>query len=91
MPALRDVTPMRLTAGAALLDGTTLRRARHVVSENQRTQRAAEAMRRSDVKTLGELLDQSHESLRDDFEVSSPALDAIVACARRTRPAWERA
>jgi galactokinase len=83
MPALRDVTPMRLTAGAALLDGTTLRRARHVVSENQRTQRAAEAMRRSDVKTLGELLHQSHESLRDDFEVSSPALDAMVACARQ--------
>ncbi len=83
MPALRDVTSMRLTAGAALLDGTTLRRARHVVSENERTLRAAEAMRRSDAPALGALLDASHESLRDDFEVSSPALDIMVACARQ--------
>jgi galactokinase len=83
LPALRDVALARLIAGAVRLDGTTLRRARHVVTENERTLRAVEALRRGDVPALGEILDASHESLRDDFEVSSPALDAIVSCARQ--------
>jgi galactokinase len=83
LPALRDVTPARLAAGAVRLGGTTLRRARHVVTENERVLRAVEALRKRDVATLGDLLDASHESLRDDFEVSSPALDAMVAAARK--------
>jgi galactokinase len=83
LPALRDVTPARLAAGAVRLGGTTLRRARHVVTENERTLRAAEALRKRDTAALGELLDASHESLRDDFEVSSPALDAMVAAAQK--------
>jgi galactokinase len=83
LPALRDVALSRLVAGAVRMDGTTLRRARHVVTENDRTLRAVEALRRGDVAALGALLDASHESLRDDFEVSSPALDAMVACARK--------
>ena len=60
----------------------TRRRARHVITENDRTLRAAEAMRRGDVDALGALMDQSHESLRDDYEVSSDALDAMVEAAR---------
>src|SRR5262249_58161574 len=55
----------------------------HVVTENERRLRAVEALRKRDAAALGDLLDASHESLRDDFEVSSPALDAMVAAARK--------
>ena len=81
--ALRDLTPGELAARGASLEPTLQKRARHVVAENARTLQAAEAMRRGDASALGQLLDQSHQSLRDDFEVSSPALEAMVACARR--------
>ncbi len=83
LPALRDVALGRLIAGAVRMDGTTLRRARHVVTENERTLQAVDALRKGRIETLGHLLDASHESLRDDFEVSSPALDAMVASARK--------
>lgn len=82
VPALRDVTPARFEQEAGALDAVTRRRARHVVTENARTVRAAEALRRGDVATVGRLMDLGHESLRDDFAVSSAALDAIVAIAR---------
>ena len=77
--ALRDAGPDQLDTVA---DPTDRRRARHVVTENARTLRAADAMRRGDAVTLGRLMDESHASLRDDFEVSGPALDAIVTAAR---------
>ena len=80
--ALRDVTAEELAARASELDSTTLRRARHVVSENERTLAAAEAMRRGDAQALGRLMNESHESLRNDFEVTSHALDVMVECAR---------
>jgi galactokinase len=54
-------------------------RARHVVSENARVLDFADALRRSDVEALGPLLLASHASLRDDFEVSTPELDELVA------------
>ena len=81
--ALRDVRLDQLAAAAErrLLDEITYRRARHVVTENARTLEAATAMRRLDASTLGRLMVASHESLRDDFEVSSPELNAMVACA----------
>ena len=66
---------------AAELDETTRRRARHVITENERTLRAVEAMRRGDLAALGKLMDQSHTSLRDDYEVSSDALNVMVECA----------
>lgn len=81
--ALRDVDTTTFEAKADHLDETVRRRARHVVTENARTREAALAMRRGDATRLGELMDASHESLREDFEVSSDALDAIVDCARR--------
>jgi len=81
--ALRDVTRAAFEAKASGLDELTRRRARHVITENERTLQAVDAMRRGDATALGRLMDASHESLRDDFEVSSPALDAIVQCARR--------
>jgi galactokinase len=86
--ALRDVTPRELAARGAGLEPTVQKRARHVVSENARTLEAATAMRTGDASALGHLLDQSHQSLRDDFEVSTPALDAMVACARRDPAAY---
>jgi galactokinase len=61
-----------------------MRRARHVVTENGRTLAAAEAMRAGDAARMGRLMNESHASLRDDFEVSSRALDAIVEAARGT-------
>jgi galactokinase len=82
VPQLRDATSAWLASRARDLDPVTCRRARHVVGENERTLAAAEAARRGDAAALGRLLDASHESLRDDFEVSSPALDTMVACAR---------
>ena len=83
VPALRDVSPAQLAARAAELDNVTLRRARHIVTENARTLQAAAAMRRGDAVEMGRLMDESHVSLRDDFEVSSDALNAMVECARR--------
>ncbi|MBC7241688.1 MAG: galactokinase, partial [Anaerolineae bacterium] len=66
---------------AGRLDPAVYRRARHVVGENARTLQAAEAMRRGDAPELGRLMNASHISLRDDFEVTGPALDAVVECA----------
>jgi galactokinase len=80
---LREASLGLLDVRALELDEVTLRRARHVISEDERTLAAVEASRAEDVATLGRLLDESHASLRDDFEVSSAALDTMVACARR--------
>lgn len=59
------------------------RRARHVITENARTLQAAEIMRRSEAGFLGQLLVASHQSLRDDFEVSRHELDVMVDCANQ--------
>jgi galactokinase len=80
--ALRDVTMEQFHSRAAELDEVTRRRARHIISENDRTVQAAEAMRRGDAVTLGLLMNASHDSLRDDFEVSSDALNIMVQCAQ---------
>jgi galactokinase len=80
-PALRDVDAAMLEA-AKDLDPTARRRARHVVTENERTLRAADALRSGDLGRLGRLMNESHVSLRDDFEVSTEALDVIVDLAR---------
>ena len=79
---LRDVSSERFDAESGALDPLTRRRAKHVVTENARTLLAAEALQRGDAAEVGRLMDASHESLRDDFEVSSDALDTIVRIAR---------
>ena len=78
---LRDVALKDLDRHGALLDGTLQRRARHVVTENERTLRGAEALRAGDASTFGALMNASHASLRDDYEVSSPELNAAVDVA----------
>jgi len=79
--ALRDIDLPTFLEREHELDPLIRKRASHVVSENARTLSARKAMERGDADFLGQLLIASHISLRDDFEVSSPALDAIVDCA----------
>jgi galactokinase len=81
--ALRDVSIARFEQSAPGLDDMILRRAQHVITENTRTLRAAKAMRRGDMAEMGRLTRASHVSLRDDFEVSSDELNAMVDCAAR--------
>ncbi len=81
LKALRDLSLDDLAARAGELDAVTLRRVRHVVTENARTLQAADAMQKGDAETLGRLMIAGHESLRDDYEVSSEALNAMVEIA----------
>ncbi len=83
--ALRDVTIQQVEAAAGTLDETTLKRARHVVSENARTTAAATALGRRRYDEVGQLMLQSHASLRDDYEVSCPELDFLVEQARQVK------
>jgi galactokinase len=83
VPALRDVSVEQLEARAHALEALTLKRARHVVTEDERTLQAIEAMRKGDAVEMGRLMNASHTSLRKDYEVSSQELDTMVACARR--------
>ena len=79
--ALRDVALNDLRAIDGLPDPLD-RRARHVVTENARVLATVDALGRSDLKEVGRLFLESHASMRDDFEVSVPAVDALVDAAR---------
>ena len=65
----------------AITDETAHRRARHVVGEVQRTKDAVEALKNGDIVKFGQLMNQSHVSLRDDYEVTGPQLDALAEAA----------
>lgn len=82
MPALRDVSLEQFKARENELDPIIRKRARHIITENDRTLEAKDAMLAGDAKRLGGLMFASHVSLRDDFEVSSDALNAMVESAR---------
>jgi galactokinase len=79
--SLRDVTPKVLETMAGELEPTELKRARHIVSENERVVDTVRALEALDFASVGELFAASHASLRDDYEVSSPELDAMVEIA----------
>ena len=80
--SLRDVEPAGLDDALARLSEDVLRRrARHVVTEIDRVREAVAALRAGDLAEVGRLFDASHASLRDDYEVSSDALDALVDIA----------
>ncbi len=79
---LREIDPATFEARAHELDPVVRKRAKHVVLENARVLRAVDAMRRGDAAEMGRLMNASHESLRDDFEVSGPALDAMAEIAQ---------
>lgn len=76
--ALRDVSVEMLEARKHKLDEVSYRRARHVVTENNRTLEAAEVMPEGNLKRMGILMAESHASMRDDFEITVPAIDTIV-------------
>ena len=76
--ALRDLDGAGLEDGKEGLDDVAYRRARHVVTENARTLAAAVALRGGDLRTLGALMAQSHRSMRDDFEITVPAIDRLA-------------
>lgn len=80
---LRDVTSEILAKRGRALDKVTLKRARHVVSENSRAIAAAEALKARDYEAFGRLMNESHESLRRDYEVSCAELDLMVRLARQ--------
>jgi galactokinase len=80
--ALRDVELESFESRAGAMDPLTRRRARHVITENERTLEAAAALERGDAAAMGRLMNASHRSLRDDFEVSRRELDAIVELAQ---------
>jgi galactokinase len=79
--SLRDVTIDELPRARALLDDVTFRRVRHVVTEDQRVLDTVAALATSGPRSIGELLDASHRSMRDDFEISVPELDLAVETA----------
>src|SRR5690606_3839905 len=81
--SLRDVKPAMLFAQRAAMDPLIFRRAQHVVTEIQRTAEAADALRHGHLADFGGLMFDSHASLRDDYEVSCPELDALVEIASR--------
>ncbi len=76
--ALRDVSLAQLDAARDALDPVVYRRARHVITENARTQAAAAALAARDVTRLSQLMAESHASMRDDFEITVPPIDALV-------------
>ncbi len=82
--ALRDVMPEQLAANADKLPEVIARRASHVVNENARTLAAVDALRKGDLKTVGRLLNESHVSLRDLYEVSIRELDIMAELAQTT-------
>ncbi len=81
--ALRDFSASDLRDSMGLIPETTRKKCLHVVEENQRVLDAEEALRRKDLVTFGKLMNRSHESLRDLYEVSCPELDWLV------KRAWE--
>lgn len=84
--ALRDVSLEQLDLAAEQdnLDPVVFRRARHVITENIRTLAAAEALTKGDLVRMGKLMAESHDSMRDDFEITVPAIDALVDILQKT-------
>jgi galactokinase len=80
--ALRDVSIESLRGARDHLDPITFRRARHVVTENARVLATVAALRASGPRSIGDILDASHRSMRDDFEISVPELDLAVETAQ---------
>jgi galactokinase len=80
--ALRDVTSAQLEEHKTRLPAVVYRRCRHVVTENERVLQTVAALQRDDLAEVGRLMNESHTSLRSDYEVSSQALDIMVEAMR---------
>ena len=81
VPALRDVETADLPGIEGELDEETFRRVRHVVTENARVKATVAALEAGAMKTVGRHLTASHRSMRDDYEITTPALDLAVEAA----------
>jgi len=82
VPSLRDLSVDDLEKAREILDDETFRRVRHVITENQRVLDTVRTLRESGPAAIGDLLDASHISMRDDFEISVPELDLAVETAQ---------
>jgi galactokinase len=82
--ALRDITIEQFRAHEQDLPEPVRARARHVITENDRAVRGAAALEAGDVAAFGRLMNESHASLRDDYEVSIPEMDTLVAAAQQS-------
>ena len=80
--ALRDVDPDQLQQSRDALPENVRKRCRHVITENQRVLDSLACLKRNALERFGELMNASHDSLRDDYEVSCPELDVLVESAR---------
>lgn len=80
--ALRDVSLADLAKYGEELDPVVFQRARHVVSENERVLASVDALKRGDITRFGQLMNESHDSLRDDYDVSCYELNVMVDAAR---------
>ncbi|MFU9136178.1 galactokinase [Erwinia tasmaniensis] len=83
-PSLRDVDLNQFNAVEHELDPQVAKRVRHVLTENARTLEAADALAKGDLARMGELMAQSHASMRDDFEITVPPIDALVEIVKAT-------
>jgi galactokinase len=81
VPSLRDVTVESLEASRDLLEDVVYKRARHVVTENERVRKTVESLSSSGPKSIGQLMIESHASMRDDFQISISELDVAVETA----------
>ena len=79
--SLRDISIENFQKNKDGLDQLLLKRARHVIFENQRTKEVSDAMKANDVNKIGKLMSESHESLKNDYGVSSKELDIMVQIA----------
>lgn len=80
--ALRDATMDQLEAVKAELDPIVYSRCKHVITEDERVLSSIKALNRDDLKTFGQYMNASHDSLRDDYQVSCPEIDLLVDLAR---------
>jgi galactokinase len=85
VPYLRDVTLAAFHRRAAEMDPLPRRRARHVITENERVSQAAQALADGRVGVMGELMNTSHASMRDDFEITNAEIDLLVDLAQSER------
>lgn len=76
--ALRDASILDLQKIKNTLDPVVFKRAHHVITENERTLKASQALEKKNYKLLSELMAESHQSMRDDFEITVPAIDYLV-------------
>ncbi|MDP1563035.1 MAG: galactokinase [Pirellulaceae bacterium] len=83
--SLRDIDVSRLEAAQSKLPEVVYRRARHVVSENARTVQAAECLKAGQWEQVGQLMNASHTSMREDYEITCPEIDTLVALAQEIR------